>query len=160
MNYKNILGIIFALFILVIVSLVFSKVFFGNISPFQKQAKIVINNNKFNLLVAKTGKEQEIGLSKYTKLPKNQAMIFPFGKEGYYGFWMKNMKFSIDIIFIRKGKIVTVYENVKPPKSPKDALPVYQPTQVSDTVVEINTGLAKEQKIKTGDKVSYENFSN
>ncbi|PIP74496.1 MAG: hypothetical protein CO135_02995 [Candidatus Levybacteria bacterium CG_4_9_14_3_um_filter_35_16] len=160
MKYKNILGIIFALFILVIISLIFSKLFFGNISLFHKIPKIAINNNKFNLLVAKTGKEQEIGLSKYSALPKDQAMIFPFGKENYYGFWMKNMKFPIDIIFIRKGKVVTIYENVKPPKSVNDTLPVYQPTQVSDTVVEINAGLAKEQKIKTGDKISYENFSN
>jgi uncharacterized protein len=160
MKFKNILGIIFALLIVVIVSLIVSKIFFGNSSFFQKQPRIIINNNSFNLLVAKTNKDKEIGLSKHSSLPINQAMIFPFGKAGFYGFWMKNMKFPIDIIFIKNNKIVTIFENVKPPKLSTESLPVYQSSEMADTVIEINAGLSEKQKIKIGDQVKYENFSN
>jgi uncharacterized protein len=160
MKFKNVLGILFAFLVLAVVAFIFSNFFSGNISFLKKQPVIIINNNKFNLLIAKTQKDQQLGLSKYSSLPQNEAMIFPFSKDDYYGFWMKDMKFPIDIIFIKKDTIVTIYENLKPPKLSTDALLIYQPTQTVDTVVEINAGLVKKQKITVGDKISYENFSN
>lgn len=110
--------------------------------PDKKTPQVAINNHVFNLEIAKTDKEQEIGLSKYKNIPQNFGMLFPFEKPGYYSFWMKNMKFPIDIIFIRNNKIVTIFKNASPPKSNNEFLPIYRTQKLSDTVLEINTGLS------------------
>ncbi|MFH1186769.1 MAG: DUF192 domain-containing protein [Candidatus Levyibacteriota bacterium] len=145
--------------VIVIISFIVSRVFFGNF-PFEKQGTATIEKQVFNVTVAKSAKEKEIGLSGKKNLPENQGMLFTFDKEGYYGFWMKNMLFPIDIIYIKKGKIITIFENVKPPKDTKGQLLVYQPSQPADTILEINAGLVKKYKIKVGNEVKYENIGN
>lgn len=110
--------------------------------PDKKTPQIAINNHVFNLEIAKTDKEREIGLSKYKNIPQNFGMLFPFEKPDYYSFWMKNMKFPIDIIFIRNNKIVTIFKNASPPKSNNEFLPIYRTQKLSDTVLEINAGLS------------------
>ncbi|HZJ18276.1 MAG TPA: DUF192 domain-containing protein [Patescibacteria group bacterium] len=160
MNLKTILFGLVIIVIVLFISFGVSRVFFKENLFFKKQATANINNHVFKITIAKSAKEKEIGLSNKKNLAKNQGMLFPFNKEDYYGFWMKNMQFPIDIIYIKKGKIVTIFENVKPPKEVKGKLVVYQPSETSDTVLEINAGLVKEYKIKTGNEVKYENISN
>lgn len=119
----------------------------------KKTPQVTINNHIFNLAIAKTDTEKEIGLSKYKNIPQNFGMLFPFGKPDYYSFWMKNMKFTIDIIFIRNNKIVTIFKNASPPKSNNELLPIYRSQNLSDTVLEINAGLSDKYNFKTGDLV-------
>ncbi|OGH09594.1 MAG: hypothetical protein A2152_03825 [Candidatus Levybacteria bacterium RBG_16_35_6] len=129
-----------------------------NIIPPEKPIA-VIKNQKIELFIARSQKDKEIGLSSYKNLPNNQGMLFPFGKPGYYSFWMKNMKFPIDIIYLNNNKVVTIYENVKVPTASEGSPPIYNPTAPSDTVLEINAGLSKKYNLKTGDTITYENFS-
>lgn len=117
-----------------------------------------INNHTFNLEIAKTPKEKETGLSAKKTLEKNSGMLFPFEKPGYYAFWMKNMKFSIDIIYIRNGRIVTIHKNVKPPINANENPTIYNSSEPADTVLEINAGLAQKYNIKEGDIVKIENL--
>jgi len=116
-----------------------------------------INSHTFKLYVAKSDKDKQIGLSKYKKIDSTQGMVFPFSKAGYYSFWMKEMKFSIDIIYIKDGKIVTIYKNVPMPKNNSD-LPVYNSTAPADTVLEVNAGLSQKYNFKKGDKVNFLNI--
>ena len=110
---------------------------------FKKSPTAKINNHEFKLQIAKTAKEKEIGLSKYENLSKDLGMLFPFEKPDYYSFWAKQMKFPIDIIYIKDGKIVTIYKNVTPPKKTTDELLIYKPTEPSNMVLEINAGLSQ-----------------
>lgn len=112
-----------------------------------------INNYTFKLEVARAQKEKEIGLSKKKTLEKNAGMLFLFEKPAYYSFWMKNMKFSIDIIYIRDRRIVTIHKNVKSPKSLNENLSIYNSSKPADTVLEINAGLSQKYKFKEGDIV-------
>lgn len=112
-----------------------------------------IGNQIFNIEIAKTQKAREKGLAKYNSIPQNFGMLFPFGKVGYYAFWMKDMKFPIDIIFIRNGKIIKIYKDVPAPNTPDSTLPIYKPDQVSDTVLEINSGLSDKYGFGEGDSV-------
>ena len=118
-----------------------------------KTPRAIINNHTFNLEIAKTSKEKEIGLAKYNNIPQNSGMLFSFEKPGSYSFWMKNMKFPIDIIFIRNNKIIKIFNNVPAPKLDNQQLPTYAPNQLSDTVLEINAGLSDKYNFKNGDKV-------
>jgi uncharacterized membrane protein (UPF0127 family) len=113
-----------------------------------------IKNHTFNLIVARNSKDKEIGLSKYQSIPQDKGMLFMFDTPSYYSFWMKNMKFPIDIIYIDKNHIVTIYSNVQPPQTEQVNLSIFQPTQPADTVLEINSGLSEKYNFKKGDLVN------
>lgn len=124
----------------------------------KKSPTAKINNHEFKLQIAKTAKEKEIGLSKYESLSKDLGMLFSFEKADYYSFWMKQMKFPIDIIYIKDGKIVTIYRSVQSPKSENESLSIYKPKEPSNMILEINAGLSSKYKFKEGDKVSLNNI--
>lgn len=118
---------------------------------------VKINGHEFQLVIAKTEQEKQIGLSKTNTLPQNKAMVFEFDKEGIYPFWMKDMKFPIDIIFIRGNKIVTIYKNVAKPNDSQN-LQIYSPTETSNKVIETNAGLSGKYNFKVGDMVEFRNL--
>ncbi len=151
---------LFGLLLVIIAGIAFVQTNPKNISLsfFTKTATAIINNHTFTLLVAKSPKEKEIGLSEKTTLPQDTGMLFSFGQSDYYSFWMKNMKIPIDIIYINKNKIVTIYENLQPPKSKEESLPILKPNEPSDTVLEINAGLSQKYSFKKGDAVKIENL--
>lgn len=146
----------------ILFGLIFGIIFFQNPNNkfplLNKSPKVKINNQTFNVIVAKSSKEKEIGLSEKNNIPQDEGMLFLFDNPDYYAFWMKNMKFPIDIIYIKDGKIVTIYSSVSQPKSPEDNLPVYQPKSTADKVLEINSGLSSKYKFTEGDSVSFENI--
>ena len=122
-------------------------------SLFKKTPIITINSHNFKVAVAASQKEQEIGLSETESLQQDQGMIFLFQKPDYYSFWMRNMKFPIDIIYINNDTIVTIKDNAQAPKGSNDNLTIYTPTSHSDKVLEIQAGLSKKYNFKNGDKV-------
>jgi uncharacterized membrane protein (UPF0127 family) len=112
-----------------------------------------INDHIFSLYLATTAHDQEIGLAKFNKIGNNQGMLFIFDKPDYYSFWMKNIKFPIDIIFISGNRIVDIFQNV-PVQKNNNNLPTYTTGEKADKVLEINTGLTNKYKIKIGDNVN------
>jgi uncharacterized membrane protein (UPF0127 family) len=122
-----------------------------------KTPTATINNHTFKLELAKTQQEKAIGLSKKDMLEENTGMLFLFDKPGNLSFWMKNMKFPIDIIFIKNYHIVTIHRNVMAPKNPNDKLPTYSPKEPADTVLEVNAGLSEKYKFKEDDLVELKN---
>ncbi|MBI2613704.1 MAG: DUF192 domain-containing protein [Candidatus Levybacteria bacterium] len=128
-------------------------------SLFNKNSTATINNHTFKLIIASSQKEREVGLSETKSLPQDQGMIFLFEKPDYYSFWMKNMTFPIDIIYINKDEIVTIQSNVQPPKNSESPV-IYTSEKPSDKVLEITSGLSEKYSFKKGDKVKYENLSN
>ena len=132
----------------------------GGFLSLQKTPTITINNHTFELSVADSQKEREVGLSETRSLPENQGMIFIFEKPDYYSFWMKNMTIPIDIIYINDQKIVTIHKNAQPPASQLESPIIYSPTQPSDKVLEIQAGLSEKYNFKKDDEVKYENLGN
>lgn len=112
-----------------------------------------IHGKTYKLLIAKTEKEKEIGLSSRISLPSDQGMIFPYDKADYYRFWMKDMKFPIDIIFLNNKKVVTIFSNIPPPALPTDNLPIYEPDAPSSMILELNANEANKQHLKKGDTI-------
>jgi uncharacterized protein len=123
-----------------------------------QDAQVSINNAKFGVVLAKTNTEKEIGLSNTRNLPQNRGMLFLFDQPAYYAFWMKEMKFPIDIIFIRGNKVTTVFSNVLPPSQTNGQLPLYQPKDASEKVLELNAGMAQKYNIQEGSVVEINNL--
>lgn len=150
---------LFALLFLIVIGISLSQNYLkNNPLPFLKTSTITIGKQTFKLNVAKDSKEKEIGLSEKKSLPEDYGMLFPFEKPGYYSFWMRNMQFPIDIIFINGKKIVKIYQNLQVPTTKEESLPIYQSEEPADKVLEINSGLSQKYNFKEGDEVKIENL--
>lgn len=115
---------------------------------------VTINNHTFKVEPVTTSEKQQLGLSGRESLAQDQGMLFVFEESDYHTFWMKNMKFPIDIIFINEDdEIVSIAENAKPPASDNETLPLYKSGGPVNTVLEINAGLSEKYDIQVGDKV-------
>lgn len=121
------------------------------IPSFGSNASAEINGKKISLLVARSEQERQKGLSGRDKLDSNQGMIFVFEKPGKYPFWMINMKFPLDIIYINNEKVVHIFKKVPPQgDTPIGLLPRYTPSENANYVLELNAGKSDELKIKKG----------
>lgn len=84
------------------------------------------------------------------KLPENSGMLFVFEKQDYYSFWMKDMLFPIDIIWIDKNKkIIDITHNAKPESYPK----TFKPRFSAHYVLEVNSGWAEAAQVMIGELV-------
>jgi uncharacterized membrane protein (UPF0127 family) len=92
--------------------------------------------------------ELEKGLGNRKSLCQKCAMIFEFKKTGQYQFWMKDMRFDLDIIWINDGKIAYITKNVS-----FKSLSIINPQVNSQNVLEINAGLSDKYNFKIGDQV-------
>jgi uncharacterized protein len=89
--------------------------------------------------VADTPEAREQGLMARSSLEKEQGMFFIFDEEGIYPFWMKNMLFAIDIIWLDKSaRVVHVASNVPP--CTQQPCTVYTPAAKAMYVLEIPAG--------------------
>ena len=138
--------IILAIFILILVFLLIKRQSIN-------KTYVLIDKIYFKAEIAKTDQQKETGLAKYRKIDNDFVMVFPFNDSDYYAFWMKDMKFSIDIIYVRNNKIVDIFSAVPPPKNENEALTIIRPKNKSDTILEINANLSNKYKFKNGDKV-------
>jgi len=76
---------------------------------------VKIKDSVIHVDLAITPDEQSKGLSIKNKLNDSDGMLFPFDTPGDYSFWMKDMKFPIDIIWIDSNyKIVHIEKTFNP----------------------------------------------
>lgn len=150
MKTRLILGII----VVIVLGVLFVNIVGNNFSLFAPKSTVTIDGHTFHVTVATTQQAKENGLSNTSSLPKDQGMLFSFTTPGYYEFWMRNMKYPLDIIYIAHNKIVSIAFNVANPNNPLVPLPIYKPNQPADTVLEINGGLSTTYHIQVGDTVS------
>jgi uncharacterized membrane protein (UPF0127 family) len=79
-----------------------------------------IGTTTLNIEVADTDIKRIKGLSGREGLAENSGLLFVFEKEGYQQFWMKDMKFPIDMAWLDKNKkIIHIESNVSPETYPK-----------------------------------------
>jgi len=111
-----------------------------------------IKGRKFNVEVADTFGKMAKGLMGHKKLGRNEGMLFIFESEGRHGFWMLNMKFSIDILWLDgSGNVVYMWEDAKPCKSIFSCRTV-KPDRDAKYVIELCSGTAKRLGIGEGDR--------
>lgn len=93
----------------------------------------------------------EKGLSGRGGLEDNAGMLFVFNHEQFLDFWMKDMLFPLDIVFISKGlKVVDVRTM---PVCIEQPCPVFSSKKPAQYALEMSAGYAKDHKIKTGNMV-------
>lgn len=151
MNIKLIIGLITVIIVVIAAVFLTQGLFSGQL--FGRSAKVTIKDQTFTVPVATSEKDLQMGLSKKKSIGEKSGLLFTFDKEDYYPFWMKEMQFPIDIIFIRNNRIVTIYTNVQPPKDKEENLPIYKPEEPADSVLEVKANTAEKYNFKKGDEV-------
>jgi len=117
---------------------------------------ITVNDVVFKIDIADTKTERAKGLSGVKMLSKNEGLLFVFDTPGVYPFWMKDMNFAIDIIWVDENlEIVYIKENATPESFPE----LFNPKVEALYVLEINAGETSDSKIKIGDNLVLD-FSN
>jgi|GEM_PF-1042445 len=116
------------------------------------QAVVKINEAEFTVALAQSDERREMGLSYLDSMPADKGMAFIFKDPDTYPFWMKDMKFDLDLIWVRNGKVV----EVTPYLSSKimDQLKITKPYTAVDTVIELNAGQIEAHRIGVGDSVN------
>jgi uncharacterized protein len=110
-----------------------------------------INNKTVEIEIADTPAETQQGLSDRKSLGSDNGMLFVFPTEQIPSFWMKDMHFAIDIIWINKDwKIIDITQNLKPDTYPQ----AFSPRQEVKYVLEVNAGWSKKNNIAIGDSVA------
>ncbi|GIT04019.1 MAG: hypothetical protein CM1200mP28_12780 [Deltaproteobacteria bacterium] len=104
--------------------------------------------------VADTLKKRRLGLGKRTSLKKGWGMLFIFGKRKPYRFWMKDMQFPLDIIWLDNHRIVHIIHNAKPVNSRDEPEIMTSPVPVN-FVLEIAAGRAAKLRLKTGQRMKF-----
>ena len=103
-----------------------------------------VGKHSYEVEVANTTSKREQGLSGRASLPQNTAMLFVFDKPDQACFWMKDMKFPLDIVWIQEDKVVKVSADTSQNTYPQN----FCPDQPVPYVLELNTGSG----IRVGDK--------
>lgn len=107
---------------------------------------VEINNHKFSVEIADTAEKRSRGLGGRENLCSDCGMLFVFPEAGDYSFWMKDMKFPLDIIWIDGNQVVYITKNITP-----DYIGTISPGAPADKVLEINAGLSDKYRIQEGD---------
>lgn len=95
------------------------------------------------------------GLARREYLAENAGMLFVFDKEDRWGIWMKDMRFPLDILWIKDGVLADIEEHAAPPAIgvADSMIPVYRPDVPADFVLEVNAGFVEKHNLKIGDRV-------
>jgi uncharacterized membrane protein (UPF0127 family) len=115
------------------------------------KAQVRIDNVDILAEIPNTPSLQHKGLGQRDYLGEFEGMLFIFPKADFYAFHMKDMRFPIDIIWIRSNVIVDISKNIPVPIGVN--LPTYRPNTKADKVLEVNAHFTDRHNIRWGDKV-------
>lgn len=125
------------------------------LNPVGELVEMTVGGNQLMVEIRDDEKERALGLSYRESLPPNQGMVFVFASPGRYGFWMKGMRFPLDMIWVRAGKVVDISTMVPNPLN-DEAVPVTRtPRSEVDMVIEVNGGWVRERQVEIGGTVVF-----
>jgi len=139
-----------------VIGYIYKSPFNFSSTPTLPKVKVTIGGISLEVEKATTAKERETGLSGRSSLGNNEGMLFFLeNKDSIPIFWMKGMKFNLDIIWIKSAKVTQIDKNVLAPEedAPDAQLKRYSPKEPVEYVLEVNSGFCDENKIKVGDPV-------
>jgi hypothetical protein len=115
------------------------------------QIVALVGTTTLKIDLARTEEERAQGLSGRESLAEDEAMLFIFPTLDIYGFWMKEMNFDLDIIWLDgAGVVADITPNVS-----RDSYPqVFYPRTKIKYGLEVPAGWAGRHNIALGDELS------
>lgn len=111
---------------------------------------LVLDGQAYTLEIVVSAEERKKGLSGRESLAANEGMLFVEAKPNIACFWMKDMNFAIDIIWLDDKKIIRHLEERLSPKTyPKSFCPPVK----TKYVVELPSGSIDKYQLAVGQKL-------
>ena len=137
--------------ILILVLCIMSFFFISNTKKSSQLKVQTISENiggkNFSLEIASDDQSRQLGLGKRDSLGEDQGMVFVFDKPDKYGFWMKDTRFPLDIIWLNENCMVVGKAQMFPESFPKVFYPDFP------ALYAIELPLNSVQGVKGGDKL-------
>lgn len=117
-------------------------------------SSVKVGKNELNVEIASTPEEIQLGLSGRREIGSD-GMLFVINPPRQISFWMKDMFFPIDIIWISDSKISGIEKNVPMPPADitDDKLHLYNSPSPVDYVLELPAGSASKLKIDLSSQI-------
>jgi len=115
---------------------------------------VTVGSSTFAVEIASTPEQSAKGLSSRATLDAKTGMLFVFSPAEQATFWMKDMNFPLDLVWIKNEKVTDITRNVQPPTkgTAEDKIPTYQAKELIDYVLEISP--KDGESLKIGDSVT------
>lgn len=124
-------------------------------SPQRKTDKIgyiIAGKAKILVYLVDTEEKRIKGLGGLSSIPRGYGMFFIFDNLGYQSIWMKDMLFSVDIVWIdENNQIVHIEKNISPDTYPK----IFTAPVKASFVLELNAGISESYNLRMGEKVIF-----
>jgi uncharacterized membrane protein (UPF0127 family) len=101
--------------------------------------------------VVDTAKTRTRGLSGRSELLPNQAMLFDFESEGRRCMWMKDMDFSLDMVWLDDDSVIVDIESGVVPETYPSSFCGDEPSRY---VIELNEGVASVAGLEIGQRIA------
>ncbi|MDR4491035.1 MAG: DUF192 domain-containing protein [Candidatus Nitrosocosmicus sp.] len=158
MIYIKTLCIELSIFVVVLWLLNAGEIGFSDANPNDNRTSSTVRIDDMNItaILALTPEEQSTGLAIKETMKENEGMLFVFDTPKKYSFWMKDMKFPIDIIWLdSKKKIVHIEDRLEPCVFLL-LCPSYAPTTDSLYVLEVVSNFTNKHEVRIGDQVLFD----
>jgi len=130
----------------------------GDAAKTNSAATVTVGNASFAVELAATPAQRAQGLSGRSPLATGTGMLFVFEEERRHSFWMKDMRFPLDILWIDSQCVLADITENAPKPEPDQALndlPTFAPAAPVKYVLEVNGGIARQAGVRRGDRVTF-----
>ena len=123
--------------------------------PDRQIATIKIGEKELRVEVVNSANSRNQGLSTRDEIGSD-GMLFVFPQKLHQSFWMKDMRFNLDFIWISEGRVVEIMRNVPMPEKGQtlEELPRFIPEVPVEMMLEVVAGDADEWGVEVGDEIS------
>jgi uncharacterized protein len=120
--------------------------------PKKEIASIVFEGNKITAEVVRTEADKQKGLGGRDDIGSEAGMLFAYQEPDEACFWMKDMRFAIDMIWIDgEKKVIAIKERVSPGTFPES----FCPPQKAQYVLELPEGKSQELGLGIGLRLQF-----
>ena len=153
MNLRKTIFISINVFLWIIQLFSFNKSFAEEIS-YSQAIVTTFSGEEIQVEIADTLKKRNLGLGKRLSLKKSWGMLFVFEHRKQHRFWMKDMQFPLDIIWLDNRRIVHIIHNAKPASFKEEPEVMTSPVP-ANFVLEIAAGMASKLRLKVGQRMKF-----
>jgi len=125
--------------------------------PSNRYSKAAVSVNGFKLIadLAVTQDQQIKGLAIRNDVNESEGMLIVFQHPSRQSFWMKDMKFPIDIIWLNANRSVVYIVSNLEPCPVRGYCPGYLPDSDSLYVLETSAGFSQRHNVRVGTQIQF-----
>lgn len=122
--------------------------------PGSNNSRLTIQDKvTIQVTIADSNQERAQGYSNHSPIGYDEGLLFVFEKADLYPFWMKDMLFDLDFIFIRDSRVVYLLKNIKAPVHNQGKMEYAISQEPFDQLLEVKAGFIDKYKIAVQDFV-------